>query len=194
MNKIIMILTLSFFMNLAKAEDAKDSIARKQPDSELTILGVTIGKTTLNEVKVKFKTKEIYHEGDAGESLYVVCLKISNGSTIAFESGELGGAEHKVISISVNSPQSPYRLNNICEKTSAIKEKMTLHKTSLGMSPDIVKRLTGKPSKQTADRIEYRYEMQEKTNKGNLDTLTTLTIEFKSSMSTQFTATKTETY
>lgn len=185
MNKIIMILTLSSLFNLAMAEDAKDSIAKKQPDNELTVLDVTIGKTTLNEVKDKFKSKEIYHEGDAGASLYAICLKASNGATIAFESGEMGGTEHVVNAISVNSPQAPYKLSKICEKSSAIKGKITLHKTSLGMSPDIVKRLTGKPSKQTADTIEYRYELQ--------NTISTLTIEFKNSMSTQFTATKVET-
>lgn len=194
MNKKMIILTLCTFINMASVVIAKDSISKKQPDSELTLLGVTIGKTTLNEVKEKFKVKEIYHEGDAGLSLYAICLKSSNGSTVAFESNELGGNEHTVISISVNSQQSPYKLNKICEKNSMVKGKIILHKTSLGMSPDIVKRLTGKPSNQSANTIEYNYEAQEKTEKGQLDIASNLIVEFKNSMSTQFTASKTESY
>jgi hypothetical protein len=190
MNKLLVVITLSSFFTYAYADD---SINKKQPDSELTILGVTLGKTTLNQVKEKFKINEIYHEGDADTSLYAICLKSANGQTIAFESNEAGVAEPIVNSLSVNSSQSPYHLSKICEKTSIIKGKLTLYKTSLGMSPDIIKRLTGKPTKQSSDTIEYRYENKEKSEKGVVDIISNLIVEFKNSMSIQFTASKHET-
>ena len=66
---LIMLLTLG--SSLYSAEP----ITKIQPDSDLTVLGVTLGKTTMNEVKDKFKAKEIYHEGEAGASLYALCFK-----------------------------------------------------------------------------------------------------------------------
>lgn len=172
---------------------AADSINKIQPDRELTIQGITLAKTTLNEVKAKFKSKEIYHQGDAGETLYALCFKTANGSTIAFESGEMGGADHTIDAISINSPSTPYRLNKICEKSSAFKGKLTINGLSLGMSPDLIKTLKGKPTKSENDYLEYSYNFQEKTEKGTKDTTSDLKIEFKNSAASEIKVSKIET-
>lgn len=173
---------------------SNETINKKQPDSELSVQGITIGKTTLDEVKTKFKAKEIYHEGDGGESLYALCFKTSNGSTIAFESGEMGGAEHVINSISLNGPTTPYRLNKICEKSSAFKGKLSLNKLSLGMSPDLIKTVKGKPTKSENDYLEYAYSFQEKTEKGQMDISSDLRIEFKKSAASEIKASKTQSF
>lgn len=186
MMNLIMLLTLA--TSLYSAEP----IAKIQPDSELTVLGVIIGKTTMNEVKDKFKAKEIYHEGDAGESLYALCFKGPGNSTIAFESGEMGGNERVVHAVSINSAQNPYKLKQICQKTTVIKSKLALNGISLGMSPDIVKKLVGSPTKQDTNTIEYKYAIQIKTDAGQKDTISDMTVEFKDSMSNKITASKME--
>ena len=51
---------LVMFQNLASAKlPLNQKNLQKQKDDELTIQGITIGKSTLNDVKKKFKTKEI---------------------------------------------------------------------------------------------------------------------------------------
>lgn len=183
---LIMLLTLTISLYSAEPK------AMIQPDRELTVLGVTLGKTTLNEVKDKFKAKDIYHEGDAAESLYVLCFIGPGNSTIAFESGEMGGSERVVHAVSINSSQNPYKLKQICQKTSMIKSKIALNGISLGMSPDIVKKLVGTPTKQDTNTIEYKYAIQTKTDAGQKDTTSDMIVEFKDSMSNKITASKME--
>lgn len=174
--------------SLLTTQNLSAQVAKIQPDSELTVVGVILGKTTLKEVKEKFKAKEIYQEGDAGSSLYALCFKTSTNTTIAFESGEMGGAEHVIHSVSINSAQNPYKLKQICEKTSMIKSKIVLNGISLGMSPDIVKKLVGTPTKNETNKIEYKYAVQV----GSKDTTSEMIIEFKDSMSNKITASKLE--
>lgn len=187
---VLLLTSVSLFSFITSAE----VIAKKQPDSELSILGITIGKSTLNEVKEKFKSKGIYHEGEAGSSLYVLCYKMSNGSTVSFESGEMGSDAHIVNSISINGPKVPYRLNKVCEKTSLIKTKLAINGVSLGMSPELIKRLKGKPSKQTANSLLYQFEVQDKTDKGKLDIVSRLEIQFSQDAASALTASKIESY
>jgi hypothetical protein len=169
-------------------------IAKKQPDSELSVLGITIGKSTLEDVKSKFKSKDIYHQGDAGESFYVLCYKSSNGSMIAFESGETGGSAHTVNTISINGSKEQYRLNKICEKTSLIKSKLSINGISLGMSPDLIKRLKGKPSKLSASVLLYQFEIQEKNVKDQTDIVSKLEIKFNQDIVLALTVYKAETF
>ncbi len=179
-----MLITTLLFSTILSAHSA-DTINKKLSDKDLTIQGITIGKTTLNEVKEKFKSKEIYHQGDAGESLYVLCYKTSNG-TIAFESGEMGGAEHVIDAVSINGSGVPYHLNNICEKSSAFKGKLAIYGLSLGMSPDLIKTLKGKPTKMENDYLEYNFSSGGTTSE--------LKVEFKKSFASEIRITKIETH
>ncbi|MBC7540661.1 MAG: hypothetical protein H7281_17710 [Bacteriovorax sp.] len=192
MSNIITVYILALISNVFA--ETSNVITKKQPDSELSILGITIGKSTLEDVKSKFKSKDIYYQGDAGESLYVLCYKSSNGSTIAFESGETGGNAHTVSTISINGTKVPYRLNKICEKTSLIRSKLVINGISLGMSPDLIKRLKGKPSKQSANSLLYQFEIQEKNEKRQLDIISRLEIEFNQDIVSALTASKSETF
>lgn len=167
MIKLMMILTLGLTFSA--------SLYSAQLESEFQVLGVTLGKSTLKEVKEKFKAQEIYHEGEAETSLSVLCFKSSNGVSVAFESVGVNGAEQVVNTIAINAPSAPYKLNQICEKTSLIKTKIIMNKLSLGMSPDLVKALKGSPAKQETNKMEYKYSSQDKTS--------ALIIEFKDSMS-----------
>jgi hypothetical protein len=150
---LTMLLTSSLFA---------ETIAKKQADSELTVMGVVVGKTTLDEAKTKFKSiNEIYHEGEGATSVYALCFKSSNGSTLAFETDESGGSTHVIGKAIVNAPGQTYRFSSICEKTSMIKTKLGINGVSLGMSSDLIKRVKGKPSSSTVKNINYQFEMNE---------------------------------
>ena len=170
-----------------KAEEKVTVFDKKQPDSELTVLGFTIGKSTLDEVKTKFKSKDFHQEADAASVIKLLCFK-ANGSTIAFESGEKGGANNVITSISINSSQQSYRLNKVCEKTSLIKSKLAINNVSLGMSTDLIKKVKGQPSSSTPEIIIYQYE----TKEGSTSISSSLNIRFKDNAVSSITATKIE--
>jgi len=181
---------LSLLISLStglKAEDKVTIFDKKQPDSELTVLGFTIGKSTLDEVKTKFKSKDFHHEADAASGIKLLCFK-GNGSTIAFESGEKGRADNVITSISIHGPQQSYRLDKVCEKTSLIKSKLAINNVSLGMSTDLIKRVKGVPSSSTPEIITYQYEVKE----GTTSVISNLTIRFKDNAVSALTATKIE--
>jgi hypothetical protein len=181
---------LSLFVILStglKAEDKVIIFDKKQPDSELTVLGFTIGKSTLDEVKAKFKSKEFHHESDTASGIKILCFK-TNGSTMAFESGEKGRTDNVITSISINSSQQSYRLDKICEKTSLIKSKLAINNVSLGMSTDLIKKVKGLPSSSTPELIIYQYETKERAT----SIFSNLNIRFKDNAVSSITATKIE--
>ncbi|MDO9183287.1 MAG: hypothetical protein Q7U04_12815 [Bacteriovorax sp.] len=180
------------FSSFTYAENPSEAIAKKQSDSELSIMGFTIGKSTLLDVQAKFKSKDIYKEGDAGSSTSLLCYKSSNGSIIAFESGEMGGESHIINSISIHSSSNPYRLSKICEKTSLIKTKLALNGISLGMSSDLITKLKGKPSKQSSNSILYHFEVQEKNGSASVDIMSDFNIELNQNAVSALSASKVE--
>lgn len=180
-------LLLSIFSTEGKAEGKVVIFDKKQTDSELTVLGFTIGKSTLDEVKAKFKSRDFHHEADAASGIKLLCFK-GNGSTIAFESGEKGRAGNIITSISINGPQQAYRLDKECEKTSLIKSKLAINNVSLGMSTDLIKKVKGKPSSSTPETIIYQYEVKE----GTTSIISSLNIRFKDNAVSAITANKIE--
>lgn len=181
---------LSIMTTISMSAIAQDKVTifdKKQADSELTVLGFTIGKSTLDEVKTKFKSKDFHHEADAVSGIKLLCFK-ANGSTIAFESGEKGRADNVITSISIHGPQQAYRLDKVCEKTSVIKSKLAINNVSLGMSTDLIKKVKGQPSSSTPETIIYQYEVKE----GATLITSSLNIRFKDNAVSAITATKIE--
>lgn len=176
------------------ADDLKvNIIAKKQADSELTVLGFTIGKSTLDEVKTKFQSKEFFHEADAASGIKILCYKAGNGSTVAFESGEKGRQDNVITSISINGSEQPYRLSKQCEKTSLIKTKLGINGVNLGMSSDLIKMVKGKPSSFSANSIVYQYEVKEKIDKDETTVISNLSIRLTQNAVSSITASKVET-
>ncbi len=190
---LISFIIINFYPKVLFAETST-MIAKKQPDSELSVLGLVIGKSTLTDVMTKFKSKEIYHEGDQGDVLSFLCYKASNGITLSFESKEKGSDKKTITAIAIKGSQSPYRLSKFCEKTSLIKTKLAINGLSLGMSPDLVKRLKGKPSKESGNNIIYQFEVQENSVNGVVTIASNLEIEFNQSMISGLTASRAEIY
>lgn len=149
------------FVGLVSAEEKVNIIAKKQADSELSVLGFTIGKSKLEEVQTKFKSKKINHEADVASGIKFLCYKTSSGATIAFESGDKGREDNVITGVSINSSARPYRLAKQCEATSLIKTKLAINGVSLGMSSDLIKRVKGAPSSVSHESIVYQYEVIE---------------------------------
>lgn len=184
---LVLFASVSFITGAANASTPFiEVINKKLTNKQLTVLDVTIGTTTLDQVKEKFKSKEIYHEGEAGNSIYALCYKAPNGATIAFETYE-GTSGEAIKSISINGPKEPYKFNKICEKTSLIKTKLAINGISLGMSPDLIKHVVGKPSQKTPNSLLYQYIFQEKTEKGQLDTSSSIEVILKNDAVTAIT-------
>ncbi|MEA9356014.1 hypothetical protein SHI21_07375 [Bacteriovorax sp. PP10] len=184
----ISILAAISFTSVAKAEDKVTIIAKKQADSELTVLGFTIGKSKLEEVQTKFKSKEINHEADVASGIKFLCYKTSNGTTIAFESGDKGREDNVITGISINSSARPYRLAKQCEATSLIKTKLAINGVSLGMSSDLIKRVKGAPSSVSPENIVYQYEVKE----DQTSIISSLNIRFDQNAVSSITAGKSE--
>lgn len=186
---LIILSSLSLFSALAMTEEKVNIKSVKQPDSELSVLGFTIGKSKLEEVQSKFKSKEINHEADVASGIKFLCYKTSSGATIAFESGDKGRDDNVITGISINGPGRAYRLAKRCEATSLIKTKLAINGVSLGMSSDLVKRLKGSPSTQSPESIVYQYEVKE----DQVSIISSLNIRLDDNAVSSITAAKSET-
>ena len=186
---LIILSSLSLYSALAISEEKVNIKNIKQPDSELSVLGFTIGKSKLEEVQSKFKSKEINHEADVASGIKFLCYKTSGGATIAFESGDKGRDDNVITGISINGPGRAYRLAKQCEATSLIKTKLAINGVSLGMSSDLVKRLKGTPSTQSPEAIIYQFEVK----KDQVSIISSLNLRFDDNAVSSITAAKSET-
>ena len=185
--RIVVFSLASLLLIEVKAEDKIIIFDKKQNDSDLTVMGFIIGKSTLDDVKTKFKSGDFYHEADAASGIKLLCFK-ANGLTIAFESGEKGRIDNIITSISIHGAQQVYRLDKACEKTSLIKNKLSINGVSLGMSTDLIKKIKGQPSSSNVDSIIYQFEIKE----GRTSIISSLNIRFKDNATSVIRATKIE--
>lgn len=169
-------------------------IQKKLSDANLSVLGVIVGSTKLSDVKSSLGGNEIYHEGDAGNSLYVLCYEGNDGAIVTFESGEMGGSDHLVTSIGLFGPEGRYRLKNVCSKSSKVNLDLALGGVQLGMSKDSVKKSLGLPSKEQSKILLYQYGSTERSPKGMADISSSFEIHFVANKISYFFASKIESY
>ncbi|KYG65512.1 hypothetical protein AZI86_00070 [Bdellovibrio bacteriovorus] len=169
-------------------------IQRKQQDVELSILGLTVGRSKLSDVKGVFGGGEVYHEGDAGNSLYVLCYAGMDGSVITFESGEMGGSEHVISSAGLFGAEAQYRLKKICTKSSKVNLGLNIGEVRVGMSKDLVKKILGSPSKEQSKLLLYQYQVAEQRPKGGADVSSSFEIHFVAGKVSHLSASRVESY
>jgi hypothetical protein len=171
-----------------------DHIAKMLLDSDLTINGVTIGKSNLYNSIGRFGTNTFHHEGDAGESIYVVCWKGADGTTLAFESGELGGRDQTILEGRVMASGTDYRFDKICKPSKKVDAKISLFGIHLGDSVADVEKKKGPATNDEDQQVIYRYEAQRKSGKKTADVLSKVELTSRDGKITQISAGKTETY
>jgi hypothetical protein len=132
-------------------------ISKKQSDNELNLVGIVVGKSNLSDARQKFSSGEIYHEGDAGDSVYVLCYQGRDGTIAAFESsGEMGGPDHVITFASVMGKDTSYRFKQHCLVSDSInREIKSFTGLHLGMTRVDLKRIKGTPSKESSKLILY---------------------------------------
>lgn len=171
------------------------SIKQKQPENELTILGFTLGRSTLKEVQDKIPGKEIYHEGDAGKSIYRLCYKGINGTFVTFESSEMGGRNHIMTSISISSLKIPIRFQKHCANSNLITKEIVVEPgIKLELTKNEIQKLKGSPSKESANWLYYEYQTVEHLPKNQIDILSTLELHFEKNKLKKISISKVESY
>ncbi len=171
-----------------------DHISKILPESELTINGVTIGKSNLYNSIGRFGTNAFHHEGDAGDSIYVVCWKGADGTKVAFESGELGGRDQTILEGRVLAAGADYRFEKYCKPSKKVDAKVALFGIHLGDAVTEVEKKNGVASVHEDERLIYRYEAERKHGKKKAVVVSEVEIAAKDNKVTQISVGKTETY
>lgn len=171
------------------------SINQKQPENELTILGFTLGRSILKEIQDKIPGKEIYHEGDAGKSIYRLCYKGTDGTFVTFESSEMGGRNHIMTSISISSLEIPIRFQKFCANSKLITKEIVVEPgIKLDLTKNEIQKLKGSPSKELTSFLYYEYQTVEHLSKKQIDILSTLELHFKKNKLKKLSISKIESY
>ena len=171
--KITIIVSFAFIANAKEQERASlevddkmylgDVIVKKGTlkADQLEVRGFKIQETPLDTIAKKFKAT-VYHEGDAGESLYLVCLIGSDKTVLEFTSGEMGGVDNTVLTIGLYNNLSKYKYKKECTKVDKAFKKQRVAGLKLGMKEKSITTYLGKPSKQTKKFILYYFEDKKK--------------------------------
>ena len=128
----------------------------------LSVFGVQAGgSTTLDEVVVRFGKTDRWHSGDASESKYKICYRITNHSDEVFlvfgSSGEMASPKGQVTSIHLFSQTAAYPQRARCALMTNERAPLAVaNGLALGMSQAQVKSLF--KQKATTTRGALRYE------------------------------------
>lgn len=163
----------------------------KLGQDDLSILNVIVGTSKLSDVKDKLGG-DIYHEGDAGSSIYLLCYLGSDGSIVTFESGELGGSDHTVTTASIFGPNARYRFDKKCIKSSKVNAKLSLGNIHLGIPKDAAKKLKGTPSKDLSDLLLYEFRSTEVLKNEKFDVNSSIEMGLSSNKVSYISVSKTE--
>jgi hypothetical protein len=168
-------------------------IERIQSDKELSLSGIIVGKSQLSDVKKRFQGNDIFHDGDAGASIYILCYTGSDGTLVAFESGgEMGGEDHTLTSAQVFATSTAYRFKDHCASSDKINNKIEAGGVHLGMTTDAVKKMKGMPSRELSDLILYNFEVEKKNKKGPYTVSSGLELNFLNNKLIHFELSKVE--
>lgn len=169
------------FMELRDGEKISDvkTINRQLTDKELTLAGAIAGKSKLADIIKQHKMGTIFHEGDAGGSLYSVCYIGNDDVTTVFEShGEMGGSDHTITYIGVFKNSSQYSMSHKCSKSVVDGNTMWKGRIRIGMTKKSIKKISEVPSKVTSNRTIFIYDFFKKTKKSSYDISSTLDLKF----------------
>lgn len=168
------------------------TIEKEISDSDLSVLGITIGKSTLANVSEKFRGNEIYHEGDAAKSLNVICYKGDDGTVVAFESGEMGGKDQTITNLVIVGSKAHYRLEAKCSKSAKFSKAIEVSGIRLGMGKKTIEKAKGNPSKDQKNLIIYAYHASKKTANGDADISSTFILRLDGGKLAQLSISKIE--
>jgi hypothetical protein len=170
-------------------------LRKKQPNENLQILGLVVGSSTLEDVRKKFSAGQIHQEGDAGDSVYLLCYRGTDSALVAFESsGSMGGNDHIVTSATIFRNGDGYKFRDQCTSSTEVHQQMKAFKISLGAKKTTIRRALGPPSKETDSLLLYAYHVEETLESGRADITSSLEVLVPRSTASQITASKVVSY
>ncbi len=180
-------------------------------DAHLTLLEITIGKHTLDEVQARLgKAETLFRKEHAPKAICYLSRQDNVWNTVVFEAGALGGW-NTVSGFLFCDKNCEYDTREMCTESSALKNTVqTKSGIRLGMSFNELINIIGKPSKTLNNGVVYAYRGKRKMSKLELDNVASLWPEarenpfldvtscilakFKHSRLTYFKAIKIESY
>jgi hypothetical protein len=136
--------------------------AKREISRNLSIVGVTLGKTSLAEVQQRFGASQLRSCSSEEEASQEICYRAPRGTTtVVFEAGFSGG--WKIIDayqiIGTADSSSCY---SACPMSSGVPETIsTSGMLRLGLSRIEVLNLLGTPESATVDRLEFSREWRQ---------------------------------
>src|SRR5260370_15417090 len=129
--------------------------------SQFTLLGVTLGKSTLNDVQRRFGDHSVVRYGEGGNAVSQICVAPQDGQAKdVFSSGPTGGwqtvTNFDIVSPGVDrSALGSLRIGDCRAGTFARAEVKTAGGLGLGLTVAQVKSVLGTPKKEDSNRLYY---------------------------------------
>lgn len=152
--------------------------SKKLSEKELTVLGLTIGKSTLAEVAKQLPNKNLVQKGDAAASSTSLCYVDGKGIALRFNSGEMGGSEKIITDVTLQKDLEKSQNTAACALSDKINLKVDIDALSIGMAKKKVLSLKGKPNKELKDLILYNYESSTGVGDKRIDIHSILELHF----------------
>ncbi|UYL08104.1 hypothetical protein B9G69_013720 [Bdellovibrio sp. SKB1291214] len=128
---------------------------------QLEVRGFKIQESSVDEVAKKYKAK-VYETGEGDDALYLVCLIGSDNAILEYTSGEMGGTENTLLTVSLHKNTVKYTYKKHCTKVDKAFMKQRVAGLKIGMKEDAIVKHLGEPSKKTPTMVLYYYEDKKK--------------------------------
>jgi hypothetical protein len=127
-------------------------------DGDGTILGFTIGRTSLEDVQAKLGKARTYRVSHDEESDVAICyVSPADGTVFAVYSGAMGGWKD-ITWFALWSHEAVFPNVSRCAKSAEISRHLaTLSGLGLGLTAAELKRRVGTPTKDTGSSMKYDY-------------------------------------
>ncbi|MCX6119053.1 MAG: hypothetical protein NT027_16070 [Proteobacteria bacterium] len=164
-------------------------------DENLTVGGIEIGSSTLADVEHIFGQAFVAKVGDAGSSVSHICYMFDQGSAIIFSSGELGGSNHVIDSISIHKSIFGLSRNLGCQ-ASTIAPQNTKTTSGLGLHSSILdlNKLSPRPSYADEKIYVWHWQYSKMIDKNSYDVLVSIAAELSDNQIVALHLSKIETY
>ena len=150
-----------YVLTLALSSCATSAVADNLDRRSLTILGITPGESTFNDVTRLYGAASQWHAGDAAGSETKICFRLSSGKTEAFvvfaSNAEMAGAPHYVVTaVRLYSVTESFPDASRCgSRPKGPHSFSTKSGISLGAPASKIEKILGKPHRHEKDRLVW---------------------------------------
>ena len=173
----------------------KHSEGRALKDKDATLLGVTLNRTAMEEVKTKFGGGGVIESGgDAGGAWSGLCYSGKDGTCVVFRSDELGGKEQKIITIGIYGNKEQVKLVKNCVESPKINKKLKIAGVALGAPLAQIKKRHGTPEKEEKEFASITAEGTREAKDKIYDVTSRIELGLNHGRVTTIEVSRTETY